>query len=88
MSLLRGYRYPKAVGACRRGKNDQKHYTVFICSLAPKDKAAFEPQLNHEHSKWRWFPLEKLAKRDDLHPIVKQTIKAPNKDTVMQALGL
>lgn len=42
----------------RRGKQGQKHYTVFLATLTPEAKAAYQPTLNEEHSAWQWFPLE------------------------------
>ena len=78
-----------AVCHCRRrGKDDEKHYTVFVCSMAAKDKAGWEPQLNHEHFKWRWFPLEKAYTRSDLHPIVKRAFKSSNRKIITESLGL
>jgi hypothetical protein len=74
---------------CRRGKSDQKHYTVFICTLTAQDKAAFKPQLNHEHSKWIWWPLDKAKSRKDLHPIVSKLFSSStNLETVTRWAGL
>jgi hypothetical protein len=46
------------MACCRRGKQDQKHYTVFLAAMTPEAKAAYKPKLNEEHSAWQWFPLE------------------------------
>lgn len=53
-----------------RGKRGQKHYTVFVAAITPEAQAAWEPQLNHEHSEWRWLPFEEACQRVDLHPVV------------------
>lgn len=51
-----------------------------------RDKAAFEPQLNHEHFKWRWFPLDSVYKRSNLHPIVQKAFKSANRKAIRDAL--
>ena len=43
---------------CRRGKQDRKHYTVYLAAVTPEAKAAYKPKLNEEHSAWQWFPLK------------------------------
>jgi hypothetical protein len=43
---------------CRRGKHDQKHYTVYLAAVTPEAKAAYKPKLNEEHSAWQWIPLK------------------------------
>ena len=53
----------------KRGKRLQKHYTVFVCELR-ESKEAYEPKLNSEHSEWKWFPVDELRARNDLHPVV------------------
>ena len=72
----------------RRGKSDQKHYTVFICTLTAQDKAAFKPQLNHEHSKSRWVPIAEANSKNDLHPIVSKLFSSSaNLETVVKWAG-
>jgi len=76
------------VPSYRRGKDDQKEFTVFVCSMLAKDKTTFEPVLNHEHFKWRWFPIDKVTKRSDLHPIVRKTFSSANKKQILAFLEL
>ena len=59
----------------KRGKRLQKHYTVFLCALQGS-KEAFVPQLNEEHSEWRWFQIEELRARTDVHPVVHRLLHA------------
>ena len=40
-------------GASRRGKHQQKHYTVYVASVSEEERAAYVPELNHEHSEWK-----------------------------------
>jgi len=54
----------------RRGKRQQKHFTVFLARLTPEERASYAPTLNEEHSQWRWFALADAKTRDDLHPVV------------------
>jgi 8-oxo-dGTP pyrophosphatase MutT (NUDIX family) len=64
---------PFAVAAqllTRRGKRLQKHYTVFIAHVDPAVRQTWVPQLNEEHSDWRWVPWgEVLAGNLPLHPV-------------------
>ena len=54
----------------KRGKRLQKHYTVFICKLDPAEKESYQPQLNEEHSQWKWIHVDELRSRTDVHPVV------------------
>lgn len=38
----------------RRGKRQQKHYTVFVADVDPTVAAGFVPKLNSESRAWRW----------------------------------
>ena len=78
------------ITACRRGKDNQKHYTVFIASLSSEHKAAFQPQLNDEHSEARWFSWTEILGDDapPLHPVVKQLLKEPARKELAAALPL
>lgn len=67
----------------QRGKHKQKHYTVFIAEM--KEKDSFAPQLNHEHTDWRWFDVGSLLQREDLHPVV-QILMQTHQQGVMEAL--
>lgn len=58
---------------CRRGKHNQKQYTVYIASVTAEEQAAFTPQLNHEHSEYKWWDVAALVNSDTqpaLHPVV------------------
>ena len=37
----------------RRGKREQKHFTVYVAEIDEAAKASYQPQLNKEHSAWR-----------------------------------
>lgn len=72
----------------RRGKRNQKHYTVFVAAMTPEAKAAFVPRLNKEHSAWRWFPLQEAMAQLDLHPVVNLVLgqQGPHSAQVAAAL--
>ena len=59
-----------ALSCCRRGKRGQKHYTVFVCSMAAADRATWELKLNSEHRFSHWFGVQEAGNRKDLHPVV------------------
>ncbi|KAI3435953.1 hypothetical protein D9Q98_002011 [Chlorella vulgaris] len=82
----------------RRGKRGQKHYTVFVGRVRPEDRAAWVPQLNEEHSAWRWLNVGELAKPGggggnqneavQLHPVVDLALHTqPYRQTVLAAVG-
>jgi hypothetical protein len=60
---------------CRRGKRKQKHYTVFVATVAPLVQQHYYPNLNTaEHTSWKWFPwqeLQQLLPLGKLHPVVE-----------------
>lgn len=60
----------KPYSPCRRGKKQQKHYTVMVCQVDAAARAAFQPQLNSEHREARWWPLQGLPPPQQLHPVV------------------
>lgn len=64
----------------RRGKRQQKHYTVYVASI---DRAAagspaplsYQPQLNEEHTEYRWIPAASVLLPTEppaleLHPVL------------------
>lgn len=53
----------------KRGKNKQKHYTVFMVEVENGD---FEPSLNEEHTEFIWTHVKDLPTLGNLHPVVKQ----------------
>eukprot|EP00878_Enallax_costatus_P006097 GHUV01006393.1.p1 GENE.GHUV01006393.1~~GHUV01006393.1.p1 ORF type:complete len:180 (+),score=40.05 GHUV01006393.1:209-748(+) len=60
----------------KRGENDQKHYTVFVADVQPSVQLQFKPELNAEHSEWRWVPWSDVVRKKlDLHPVVKKLVK-------------
>lgn len=68
-------------GACpRRGKLNQKHYTVYVAKLSPQVRESYVPTLNEEHRQWRWFPLGEAAVRPDLHPVVGKLLVMHRKE--------
>lgn len=60
----------------KRGKKLQKHYTVYLCEVTPEARAAYEPRLNEEHSKWAWYSTKELRQRTDVHPVVHALMHA------------
>ena len=66
----------------------QKHYTVFVGCLTAEAKAAWRPQLNEEHSAWRWFPLAEAQQRSDLHPVVALLLQSPQHSAQVAAAVL
>lgn len=66
-----------------RGKQRQKHYTVFLAEVTPDTKSVWQPTLNPEHTAWEWVPLETVHLRQDLHPVVKLLLlEEPNKSQI------
>lgn len=54
----------------RRGKFNNKQYTVFVAELSAAQAATYKPVLNYEHREWRWFPASVAAALPNLHPVV------------------
>ncbi|GBF89588.1 hypothetical protein Rsub_02306 [Raphidocelis subcapitata] len=76
----------------KRGKHDQKHFTVYVARVASGVRAQFmAPRLNLlEHSQYGWFTFEQMdqMRKDDLlHPVVDKLLKH-NRDEVMAAAGV
>jgi len=72
---------------CRRGKNGKKHYTVFIGRMTAAAKAGFQPQLNKEHSSWKWFQLDDALQLPNLHPVVELMFSDEHKQQVATAMA-
>lgn len=61
---------------------------MFVARLAPEARATWRPQLNEEHSAWRWFPLAQLtAGNAPLHPVVELAFSQPLRQQVLAAMG-
>ena len=62
---------------------------MFVARVSPEDRAAWRPQLNEEHSAWRWFPLRDLtAGNAALHPVVELAVMHdPYRAQVLAAVG-
>ena len=46
---------------------------MYIASVTAEEQAAFTPQLNHEHSEYKWWDVAALVNADTqpaLHPVV------------------
>ena len=63
---------------CRRGKELQKHYSVFVARLL-KPQQEFVPQLTEDHSSFRWFPIAEAAKLEGLHPVLENVFTDPSR---------
>lgn len=74
----------------KRGKRNQKHYTVFVAGLTAQEASTYQPQLNHEHREARWFPWSELlsAAAPPLHPVVQQLLQEPTRMQLAAALPL
>ena len=73
----------------QRGKRGQKHFTVFVVSVAADVRAGFEPRLNAEHTEWRWFPfeaLDELHAHGKLHPVIALALHPPHRAAVEAAV--
>lgn len=66
----------------KRGKDLQKHYTVFVCSVSSDTRDSWEPVLNEEHSEWRWVAATQLRTQSDLHPVTEMVLKGIHWETV------
>jgi 8-oxo-dGTP pyrophosphatase MutT (NUDIX family) len=83
------FRLEKAPVLTKRGKRLQKHYTVFLATLDPADRATWAPALNEEHSDFTWLPVRQAALRPDLHPVVSRVLREePGREQVLAAAGL
>lgn len=71
----------------KRGKNGKKHYTVFIGRMTAAAKAGFQPQLNKEHSRWKWFQLDNALQLPNLHPVVELMFSDEHKQQVATAMA-
>lgn len=58
----------------KRGKREQKHYTVFVCRITSNARDSWTPVLNEEHSEWKWFPASELRVRRDMHPVTEKVL--------------
>ena len=52
---------------CRRGKNDGKHFTIYILAADKEFRSSFKPQLSAESLAWSWFEVDDV-KDLDKHP--------------------
>jgi hypothetical protein len=64
---------------CRRGKRNQKHYTVFVADVHISTAELYIPRLNAEHSEWCWVPWDQVVAEGsgaanglELHPVVRK----------------
>ena len=60
---------------CRRGKNDEKMFKMYLGIMPSELRYSFRPVLDHESLDWGWFPLKSLHERDDLHPTVQILVR-------------
>ena len=60
----------RIAGDCRRGKKQQKHYTVVVCEVDAAARSAYQPKLNSEHREAKWWPLQGLPPPQQLHPVL------------------
>jgi hypothetical protein len=67
---LKGFRLN--LDTCRRGKQLQKYFTVFLAYSPPEEAAAFVPELDsEENDQWRWVALDEMLSMElPLHPVV------------------
>ena len=79
--------YPQYALHYRRGKHGKKHYTVFIGRMTSTARQQFQPQLNHEHSQWKWFQLEDAMQQPNLHPVVELMFSSAHKQDVLDAVA-
>jgi len=73
----------------KRGKREQKHYTVFIVKAVDDDvQRNWTPKLNEEHTEFHWMPIKDIMERDDLHPVVSQLVEEPFREMLFRAAGM
>ena len=60
---------------CRRGKNDEKMFKMYLGIMPSELRYSFRPVLDHESLDWGWFPLKSLHERNDLHPTVQILVR-------------
>lgn len=73
----------------KRGKRQQKHYTVFIVKAIDENvQQDWAPKLNEEHTEYHWMPIKEIQGRDDLHPVVAQLVEEPFSEILFRAAGI
>ena len=73
---------------CRRGKHDQKVYTVFVARTSAEVMSSFRPELNKkEHRDWRWIPVDDMQDmKVPLHPVVDMVIHDKEHNSKLHSL--
>jgi len=67
----------------RRGKREEKEYTVYVVEMEAGVASGWVPSLNEEHTAWRWVGLRGLLEgagasggvKGKLHPVVKIVVR-------------
>ncbi len=55
--------------------------------MSKSSKGGFQPQLNEEHSQWKWFQLDDALQLPNLHPVVEIMFSDAHKQQVVTAMS-
>ena len=53
---------------CRRGKDNEKHFTVYVLQAEKDFRESFKPKLSDESLDWGWFDIEEVEDLKKKHP--------------------
>ena len=73
--------------ACRRGKHDSKHFTVFVLESPDDFRDSFTPQLSDESLAWKWWDLEDVAGLKLKHPRLEMLFTGKYRKQLEKILG-
>ncbi len=52
--------------------NGEKTSVTFVCEISKEAKKQWEPKLNKEHRKWKWFDIDDLP--EEMHPAAERGV--------------
>ena len=50
---------------------NKRLYKTHVMEVSKQERNNYLPKLNWEHDSWRWFKIDELKHRDDIHPGVR-----------------
>ena len=70
-------------------KGGKKRYDLFVCVASARVRKRWQPQIDHEHSDYRWVDLQWcLSRRAWLHPVLQALMDDQQaRKTLQRALG-
>jgi 8-oxo-dGTP pyrophosphatase MutT (NUDIX family) len=63
----------------------KKRYDVFVCATSPRVRKRWQPQIDGEHSAFRWVDVSWcVARRQWLHPVLRSLLDDPQARKALQ----